>query len=167
MHLSALVIGAAVSNFCLDKANVLPTTLPVLGRLIEAASTHSGSSSPSVAQQLLGVVEGVDARLAVVEVWWGGIHSVSPLARFGVVQPLSRSLWSGAQARVSLLTSVLRHSSPTRRCGGLHICTPARHNRGAGTAAVLGVEEQFAARVRQAAWCDTAPIALPSSKIAK
>jgi hypothetical protein len=28
MHLSALVIGAAVSNFCLDKANVLPTTLP-------------------------------------------------------------------------------------------------------------------------------------------
>ena len=28
MHLSALVIGAAVSNFCLDKATVLPTTLP-------------------------------------------------------------------------------------------------------------------------------------------
>jgi hypothetical protein len=28
MHLSALVIGAAVSNFCLDKANVLPTMLP-------------------------------------------------------------------------------------------------------------------------------------------
>ena len=28
MHLSALVIGAAVSNFCLEKATVLPTTLP-------------------------------------------------------------------------------------------------------------------------------------------
>jgi hypothetical protein len=28
MHLSALVIGAAVSNFCLDKATLLPTTLP-------------------------------------------------------------------------------------------------------------------------------------------
>jgi hypothetical protein len=28
MHLSALVIGAAVSNFCLEKATLLPTTLP-------------------------------------------------------------------------------------------------------------------------------------------
>ncbi len=28
MHLSALVIGSAVSNFCLEKATVLPTTLP-------------------------------------------------------------------------------------------------------------------------------------------
>jgi hypothetical protein len=28
MHLSALVIGAAVWNFCLEKATVLPTTLP-------------------------------------------------------------------------------------------------------------------------------------------
>jgi hypothetical protein len=28
MHRSALVIGAAVSNFCLEKATLLPTTLP-------------------------------------------------------------------------------------------------------------------------------------------
>jgi hypothetical protein len=28
MHQSALVIDAAVSNFCLEKATVLPTTLP-------------------------------------------------------------------------------------------------------------------------------------------
>ena len=28
MHLSALVIGAALSNFCLDKATLVPTTLP-------------------------------------------------------------------------------------------------------------------------------------------
>ncbi len=27
MHLSALVIGAALSNFCLDKATLVPTTL--------------------------------------------------------------------------------------------------------------------------------------------
>jgi hypothetical protein len=28
MHLSALVIGAALSNFCLDKATLVPTVLP-------------------------------------------------------------------------------------------------------------------------------------------
>ena len=28
MHLSALVIGAAVSNFCLEKSSTLPTVLP-------------------------------------------------------------------------------------------------------------------------------------------
>jgi hypothetical protein len=28
MHLSALVIGAPVSNFCLDKATLLPANLP-------------------------------------------------------------------------------------------------------------------------------------------
>jgi hypothetical protein len=27
MHLSAMVIGAAISNFCLDKATLVPTTL--------------------------------------------------------------------------------------------------------------------------------------------